>query len=146
MNLGKNTIILVAFCILAVILLVNRSQDLSDISHESMRLHVGLFGASIYEYHDKTGKWPTCNDDLAKTSLPAISPYWKVMLDHETDVIVWHQDLKRDPKANADVILVYHDKGSLAEGDHRAWVCWGDLRTEYIKSEELTAYLQKLKK
>ncbi len=145
MTFDKNAKILAGACILAVILMFSRSQDINDVCHETIRLHLGFFGASIYEYHDKTGKWPTRNEDLAKTSLPLNSPYWLVMLESECDVILWHQDLKPDPKDNAGVILAYHPKGLLAKMG-RVWVCWGDLRTEYVKTEDLTAYLQKLKK
>jgi hypothetical protein len=31
-----------------------------------------------------------------------------------------------------------------AEGGQK-WVCWGDLRTEYLKTEDLRAYLKNLK-
>ena len=36
------------------------------------------------------------------------------------------------------------DKGLIAEGGHK-WVCWGDLRTEYLKTDDLRAYLKNLK-
>ena len=115
-----------------------------DVAHEATRLHLGLYGSSIYEYHAATGKWPTEIGDLAMTSLPAKSPYWKVMLDDDVDVIVWHKTLKPDPKDNAGQILVYHNKGLIATMG-RTWVCWGDLRTEYIKTEDLRDYLNNLK-
>jgi hypothetical protein len=113
-----------------------------DVAHESTRLHLRLFGASIYEYHALTGKWPTLNGDLAMTSLPAKSRYWWKILDDKVDVIVWHQDLKPDPKDNAGHILAYHNKGLIAALG-QSWVCWGDLRTEYIRTEDLRDNLQK---
>jgi len=97
-----------------ILLAAARFYSLSDISHESIRLHLALLGSSIYEYHAKTGQWPARAEDLAQTSLPARSPYWKVMLDAGTNVVVWHQDLKPEPAQNAGVILAYHNRGLLA--------------------------------
>jgi hypothetical protein len=116
----------------------------TDLAHEAVRLHLNIFGSSIYEYHATTGKWPTQIDDLEKTSLPVTSPYWRSWFVYDAMVIVWHKNLKPDPKDNARHILAYHDKGQIAEGGHK-WVCWGDLRTEYIKTEDLQAYLKNLK-
>ncbi len=141
----KGIIALVAGAV-AVVLVVIRgpSSGVQDVAHEATRLHLGFYGSSIYEYHAATGKWPTQSGDLAMTSLPAKSPYWKSMLDDEVDVIVWHKALKPDPKDNAGHILVYHNKGLISERG-QSWVCWGDLRTEYIKTEDLREYLKKLK-
>jgi hypothetical protein len=127
---------------LAIILLIAaRFYSLSDISNDSIRLHLRLLGSSIYEYHDETGHWPARAEDLAQTSLTVRSPYWKVMLDSGTNVLVWHDDLKQNPAENATVVLAYHNKGMLAWFG-RQWVCWGDLRTEYIPSKELRAKLK----
>jgi hypothetical protein len=130
----------------AIALVVMRGPfaDVRDVAHEAVRLHLNLFGSSIYEYHATTGKWPTQIDDLAKTSLPVKSPYWWSWFDHDAMVIVWHKTLNPDPKANAGHILAYHNKGLIAERG-QSWVCWGDLRTEYIKTEDLRAYLKNLK-
>jgi hypothetical protein len=95
----------------------------------------------VYEYHANTGHWPSQTDDLAKTSLPKKFRYWKQSLDGETIVVVWHKDLKADPKDNAGLILAYHNKGLYARLG-RVWVCWGDLRTEYLKIEDLQARLK----
>jgi hypothetical protein len=116
----------------------------TDVAHEAVRLHLNFFGSSIYEYHATTGKWPTQIDDLEKTSLPITSPYWRSWFVDDAMVIVWHKNLKLDPKDNARHILAYHDKGLIAKGGQK-WVCWGDLRTEYIKTEDLRAYLKNLK-
>ena len=117
----------------------------TDVAHEAVRLHLNFFGSSIYEYHATTGKWPSQIDDLEKTSLPVTSPYWRSWFVDDAMVIVWHKNLKPDPKDNARHILAYHDKGLIAEEDHK-WVCWGGLRTEYIKTEDLQAYLKNLNK
>ena len=119
--------------------------SISQVSHQDTAYHLRLFGASIYEYHARTGRWPRRAEDLAETSLPLRSPYWKVILDAGTDVIVWHDDLQPDPKDNARVILAYHNNGLIASmGRH--WVCWGDLRTEYIKDDQFRACLQAAKR
>ena len=132
---------------ISVLLLVTFAHfySLSDISHQAIRLHLRLIGSSIYEYHSRTGQWPSRVEDLAETSLPRQSPYWKVMIDSGTNVVVWQDDLKPDPKDNADLILAYHNRGLLAWlGRH--WVCWGDLRTEYITTQQLRAKLHKIEK
>ena len=131
---------------IAVLLLVAFADfySLSDISNHAIRLHLRLIGSSIYEYHTKTGLWPTRVEDLAETSLPLQSPYWRVMIESGTNVVVWHDDLKPDPKDNADLILAYHNRGLLAWLG-RQWVCWGDLRTEYITTRQLRAKLQGVK-
>lgn len=129
---------------IALVVTLGPFSGLREVAHESTRLHLNLFGSSIYEYHAATGRWPTHIGDLAVTSLPAKSPHWRTMLDGEVDVIVWHKTLKPDPKDNASHILVYHNKGLIAERG-QSWVCWGDLRTEYIKTEDLRAYLNTLK-
>ena len=69
------------------------------------------------------------------------SRYWRESLDTQTFVIVWHKNLKDDPKDNAGLILAYHNKGLYSQLG-QIWVCWGDLRTEYIKAEDLKARLQ----
>jgi hypothetical protein len=129
---------------IALVVLRGPLSGVDDVAHEAVRLHLNLVGSSIYEYHATTGKWPIQTDDLAKTSLPAKSPYWRSWFVNDAFVIVWHKTLTPDPKDNAGDILVYHDKGLIAERG-QSWVCWGDLRTEYIKTEDLRAYLSKLK-
>jgi len=51
-----------------ILLAAARFYSLSDISHESIRLHLALLGSSIYEYRAKTGQWPARAEDLAQTS------------------------------------------------------------------------------
>jgi hypothetical protein len=81
---------------------------------------------------------------LAKTSLPVKSPHWRTLLDDDVAVIVWRKNLQPNPKDNGGQNLVYHNKGLIAERG-QSWVCWGDLHTEYLKTEDLRAYLNKLK-
>jgi len=105
-----------------ILLIVVRFHSLIDVSNESIRPHLRLLGSSIDEYHDKTGYWLSQAEDLAQTSLPSRSPYWKVMLDSGTNIIVWHKDLKPNPAENADVVLAYHNRGLLASFG-RQWIC-----------------------
>ena len=141
----KMIFLVVAGAVVPVLVVVfGLPSGFDEIADESTRFHLNLFGSSIYEYHTLTGKWPAKIEDLAKTFLPQKSPLWRQMLDDELDVIVWHNDLKLDPKKNADQILVYHNKGLISQRG-QSWVCRGDLRTEYIRTEELQAYLKKLK-
>jgi hypothetical protein len=143
--MGRNGTVAVILAIIVVALLTMfvPTSGITEIAHESTQLHLGFFGSSIYEFHVATGRWPARIDDLAMTLLPQKSPYWKVMLDDQVDVIVWHKTLKPDPKDNARHILAYHNKGTISTGG-QTWVCWGDLRTEYIKTDDLRAYLQTL--
>jgi hypothetical protein len=144
MSRQSKSVLFAAAFIIALLYGVFGRGSLTDVAHESIRLHLRFIGASIYEYRANTGRWPSRTEDLAQTSLPRQSPYWKVMIDAGTNVVVWHDDLKPDPRDNAHVILVYHNKGLIA-ATGRHWVCWGDLRTEYIKDEELRAGLQSAK-
>lgn len=92
-------------------------------------------GESIYEYHRKTGQWPKEVDDLAKTSL---APHYIEAIKRQYSTVVWHQDLKPDPKDNAERILVYHNGGWLPQ----LWgvcTCWGDLRIDYESRSEVEA-------
>ncbi|MGH9721726.1 MAG: hypothetical protein ACRD8O_16080 [Bryobacteraceae bacterium] len=110
----------------------------NSIPHQTIQLQLKLFGSSIYEYHAKTGRWPSGFDDLAGTSLPEQNPSWRAM--GSTIVIIWRQDLKPDPKANPGVLLAYHNGGLFSQLG-RVWVCWGDLSTEYVKDEVLRTLL-----
>ncbi len=131
--------------LLATIIILTQSYGISDIAHEAIKLQLQLIGSSIYEYHDKTGRWPTRVEDLERTSLPQRSPHWRELIEIGTNVIVWNADLKPDPKDNAGRVLAYHNKGLLAWMG-RQWVCRGDLRLEYIRSKDLKALLKSERK
>ena len=111
-----------------------------SIPHETIQLHLRLTASSIYEFHKATGRWPTTADDLASTSLPLVSPYWRTLIENGSVAVVWRSDLKPDPKDNASLVLTYNNVGLFSKVG-RVWVCWGDLRTEYVKEEELRAKL-----
>src|SRR5262249_21547987 len=113
--------------------------DRDSIAHISIRYQLKLFAESIYEYHSVTGRWPATIDDLAQTSLPDKTPPWRTTAS--LIVFRWPQNLNPDPKANVNVILLYYNAGLLSSLG-RKWVCWGDLRTEYLRSSDLTAHLR----
>jgi hypothetical protein len=76
----------------------------------AMQVQLKMFGTAMYEYHTRTGHWPTSLDDLAQTSLPAQSRVWRQTAN--TIVFLWPQTLTPEPKDNAQVLLVYW-KGGL---------------------------------
>jgi hypothetical protein len=100
------------------------------------QVQLKLFGSAVYEYHSKTGHWPTKLDDLSQTSLPARSPLWRQTAN--TIVFLWPQNLKPEPGENANMLLAY-SKGGLFNRFGRVWACWGDFRTERIKPDEVHA-------
>ena len=60
-------------------------------------------------------------------------------------MVEWPKDLEPDPKENAGLVLPY-DNGGLFARLGRVWVCWGDLRTEYVNADDLQAKLQAVRK
>jgi hypothetical protein len=112
----------------------------SQVAQEALQYQLKAIGQSIYEYHTLTGQWPTHIDDLEKTTLGARLRYWKPILENGSIVVVWHDHLNDNPADNRDVVLAYHNKGTLAMMG-RQWVCWGDLRTEYVDTKTLKAAL-----
>jgi hypothetical protein len=100
----------------------------------AMQVQLKMFGTAMYEYHSRTGRWPTKLDDLAQTSIPARSPVWRQTAN--TIVFLWPQNLKPDPKRNSDVLLAYWSSG-LFNRLGSVWVCWGDLRTARLRKSHL---------
>ena len=49
-------------------------------------------------------------------------------------------DWKPNPQDNADRILAYYNAGLISKVGN--WVLWGDLRTEYLRTEKLQALLR----
>ncbi len=138
----RHRLIILGFTVLlALILSVVQYLSRNDVAHQAIRIWLERIGSSIYEYHSQTERWPSQTDDLAKTSLPQQFRYWKQALVDKSIVVVWHKNLKAEPNDNAGLILAYHNRGLYARLG-RVWVCWGDLRTEYIKIEDLRASLQ----
>ena len=117
----------------------------TDVASESVRYSLKAIGQSVYEYHALTGQWPSNPDDLNRTTLLLRLRYWRPVVDNRSVVIVWRSDLNPDPAANAAKLLLYHNRGLLAMmGRH--WVCWGDLRTEYITDKQLSQALSDVPK
>jgi len=63
------------------------------------------------------------------------------LIDNGSVAVVWNSDLKLDPKDNASLLLTYNNAGLFSKLG-RVWVCWGDLRTEYVKEEDLRSKLK----
>ena len=93
----KITIVVIAITLIAVA----KFYRLSDISQESIRFHLRLRWLQHLRVHEKTGRRRVRAEDLAQTSMPVRSPYWKMMIDSGTTVIVWHDDLKDNSAENA---------------------------------------------
>jgi len=116
------------------------SSGTSQVADQALQYELKAIGQSIYEYHETMGQWPHNVGDLARTSLPVRVPYWKPSLESGSIVVVWHDHLNPNPQDNRDVVLAYHSRGTLAMFG-RQWVCWGDLRVEYVSSKRLHAAL-----
>jgi hypothetical protein len=108
--------------------------DRDSIPHQSIQYALKEFGQAIYQYHQKTGAWPQRCEDFAGTELPQALRYWRQMAT--VMVIVPHAELKDDPMENRTAVIAYY-RGGLYSKMGRVWVCWGDLRTEYVTVEEL---------
>jgi hypothetical protein len=123
--------------VLQAIVLAGCSGGITEVAIQAVRLHMRFIAESIYEYHQQTGRWPKNADDLAHTSFPLKTPVWRGDVEGPSYVILWPDDrMKPDPKDNAQIVLVYHNRGTLAEFG-RKWVCWGDLRDEYLPTRVL---------
>jgi hypothetical protein len=77
---GQRTIkVAVGVCLFVGIWIALFVYHTTDIANSSTKLHLELLGSSVYEYHAKTGQWPTRIDDLSQTSA-ARAPHWKWQL------------------------------------------------------------------
>jgi hypothetical protein len=129
----------------ACVAVVQTYYGVTDAASESVRYTLKSIGQSIYGYHAQTGQWPSNPDDLNRTTLLLRLRYWRVVVDNRSVVIAWRHDLNADPAANAGKLLLYHNRGLLAMmGRH--WVCWGDLRTEYVTDRQLKQALSEVPK
>ena len=113
------------------------AYSLVDVASETIRYRYPIIGASFYEYYGATNQWPKSTRDLATTSLPARLSFW----EHD-GALVWNDDLGPNPGANADRVLLFLDSGLLAAFGW-TWVCWGDLRVEYVPMHRVQAGLLK---
>ena len=104
--------------------------NLSGIGHSTVQLIPLEDGPMAFQSGRSGGDFPAAAESVLEANA-----------GQGTFVVVWHSDLKPEPNDNAGVVLVYHDEGLLARLG-RVWVCWADLRTEYIKAEELQRRLR----
>jgi len=111
-----------------------------DVSSQAIRYRLGALGASIYECQAATGHWLGKAEDLAGTSMAVRLRYWQDDLQSGRVVVLWPHNLKPNPKDNRDRILSYFTGGLISTLGN--WVCWGDLRTEYLSTEKLQALLK----
>jgi hypothetical protein len=128
---------------LALLVVVSRFAGVSDIAAQATRLHLRMVGESIYEFRQTTGRWPASGGELLHTSFAARLPLpvWRSDVEGPAFVIMWPREgMSPDPTQNSRRVLVYHNAGLLAAFG-RKWVCWGDLRTEYVKTSELESHL-----
>lgn len=112
----------------------------ADVASQAIRFRLKILGESIYEYHAATGHWPGQAEDLARTSMAVQMRFWQEDIQSGGVVVIWPQNLKPNLKDNADRILAYYRGGLISSLGN--WVCWGDLRTEYLPAEKLQAALQ----
>ena len=107
-----------------------------DLAITTIRLHLRWIGESIYEAHAREGRWPTQAGDLA-TTIPVVrAPVLRTLIEDGHYVVVWHEDLDANPRANAGRVLVYDNSSRLRQFG-KVWVCRGDLRTEYLDAVTL---------
>jgi hypothetical protein len=111
-----------------------------NVASDSVRFDLGAIGRSIYEAHARSGKWPARIEDLADTEYLKM-PYRRMELERGIFVVVWQDDLAADPSMNRDRVLAYHDSGLLARFG-RTWVLRGNLRTEYMDRDDLSALVR----
>ncbi|SRR6266496_4275035 len=101
----------------------------SPSKHKNMARALNSIGESIYLYHKEIGRWPT------EAGYIRTEPERR-MVQHGTIVVVWHVNLRSDPKQNSGAILAYQAKG-LRTWLGFTYVCWGDLRTEIMTQWQL---------
>ena len=112
----------------------------TDMARQSIQLDLHFIGRSIYEAHQKNGRWPTRIADLDGTEYLNM-PYRKGLLEEGNFVVVWQQDLAPKPAANRERVLAY-DNRSLLSRFGNVWVVRGDLRVEHMDRDELNELLE----
>ena len=105
------------------------------IAIDSIRFDLRSIGASVYQAHARTGRWPETIADLDGTEY-LLMPYRRGVLEDRLFVVVWPRDLDPNPERNPSRILAY-DHGSLLSRLGIVYVCRGDLRTERVAGDEL---------
>jgi hypothetical protein len=116
---------------------------LDDTIDDAYQVQLKTIAESIYEYRIATGKWPTHAEDLTKTSLAVQAPLILKMVQDEYFVVNWRDDWKPNPRENGGRILVWAKSGRPRMG--WVWVCWGDMRMEYMHQDRVAAILRENK-
>jgi len=117
------------------------TYNTTDIAHKAVSYRLKFLCEGIYQYRAATGSWPAKVADLAGTPMALTMRRWDDDIYSGRVVVVWPQDWPPSPKDNADKLLAYYTAGLISDFG-RQWVCWGDLRTEYLPTENLQAALK----
>ncbi|MGE3809063.1 MAG: hypothetical protein AB7K24_30740, partial [Gemmataceae bacterium] len=111
--------------IAALVFLTLLFVSMSSIAIRSIQLHLRAVGESIYAYHERTGRWPASNDDLATTNLSTDFPHALGEIEAGRLIVVWPKEMPARPADNAGRILVYN-KRSFVGWFGCCLVCRGD--------------------
>ena len=112
----------------------------SDVAHKAVSYRLKFLCEGIYQYRAATGHWPAKVADLARTPMALTMRGWDDDIYSGRVVVLWPHDWPPNSKDNANKILAYYTAGLISEFG-KQWVCWGDLRTEYLPSEKLKTIL-----
>ncbi len=137
-NLIKGTLAGAAAVVVAFAVFVYNS---TDISHQALSYRLKFLCEGIYQFRAATGHWPIKTADLAGTPMALTMRYWDDDINSGRVVVVWPQDWPPNPRDNAGKILAYYTAGLISDFG-KQWVCWGDLRTEYLPTERLQTLLR----
>ncbi len=116
-------------------------MPISDIAHKAVSFRLKFLCEGIYQYRAATGHWPAKAADLAGTPMALQLGYWEDDIHSGRVVVLWPQNWPPNPWDNAGKILAYYTAGTISQYG-KQWVCWGDLRTEYLPTEKLQAILK----
>ena len=131
---------LVAGLLGVALFVISLLYDAADTAELSIQFDLGSIGQSVYEAHQRNGKWPARIADLAGTEYLNM-PHRKELLEKGNFVVVWQQDLDPNPQKNRNRVLAY-DNRSLLSRFSTVWTVRGDLRVESMDRDELNTLLK----
>ena len=131
---------LLAWMLVVVVVVAAWLDSALDMARQSIQLDLHFIGRSIYEVHQKNGRWPARISDLDGTQYLNM-PYRKGLLEEGNFVVVWQAGLGPKPAANRDRVLAYENRSLLSRFGN-VWVVRGDLRVEYMDRDELNKLLE----
>jgi hypothetical protein len=114
---------------------------ISDVAHQAVSYRLKFLCEGIYQYRAATAHWPAKAADLAGTPMALQMRYWDDDIYSGRVVVLWPRDWPANPRDNTGKILAYYNAGLISEFG-KQWVCWGDLRTEYLPTEKLQNLLK----